>query len=363
MNKRILLVSAALSLAGPAPAQFVADTLQVEGKPRIYHIHAPSGIAPDRPLVFAAHGANQQASYMMNSSKWHQVADRENFVVVYPQGLMHNILGGTMPGWDLLANGEDAKFFLAIIDEMAARYKIDRNRVYESGFSMGGMMGYTLACSHADKFAAIAPVSGFPMGGVGNCNPKRPIPLLHMHGATDDFVPYNRVESEILSTLRTRYNCPAVSADTANYAGNNRLSKKTWAPCDSGSEISFITLSNVAHAYEVPGITQAELAWSFFKRYSLPNAPAAVRPAAGRSEGRITVRDRGGDLLLQSDRAILGARLLDLRGRRVFAWTAGGASRSGLAVPVRGLRGGIYLLEADGGAGVERLKVAVPGGR
>jgi polyhydroxybutyrate depolymerase len=47
---------------------------------------------------------------------------------------------------------------LALIDTIDARYHIDRNSVYVSGFSKGGGVTFALACKYADAFAAIAPV-------------------------------------------------------------------------------------------------------------------------------------------------------------------------------------------------------------
>jgi poly(3-hydroxybutyrate) depolymerase len=60
---------------------------------------------------------------------------------------------------------------------MYNKYGIDRDRVYLSGFSMGGMMTYYAATKIADKIAAYAPVSGFLMGGPDTSS-SRPIPII-----------------------------------------------------------------------------------------------------------------------------------------------------------------------------------------
>ncbi|MBN1308609.1 MAG: dienelactone hydrolase family protein, partial [Chitinispirillaceae bacterium] len=230
---RLLSAMVSLVFVWSAFGQFERATITINGTEREYHIHAPSNLTGNPPLVFAAHGAAQYAKFMMDVSGWDEIADREKLVVVYPQGQIMNVLGAMQPGWDLANNGKDVQFFLAIIDSMAKRYDIDRYRVYETGFSMGGMLGYTLACAAADKFAAIAPCSGFPMGGVRDCAPERNIPILHMHGANDDFVPYSRVRDEILAHFVDRYNCPGSSEITSNYNGVSKLTKETWSPCDS----------------------------------------------------------------------------------------------------------------------------------
>lgn len=48
---------------------------------------------------------------------------------------------------------------LAVIEAVAASQRVDRDRVYLTGFSMGGQGAWNLAVRHADLFAAVAPVA------------------------------------------------------------------------------------------------------------------------------------------------------------------------------------------------------------
>ena len=106
------------------------------------------------------------------------VADTAKFVTVFPEGIDK--------GWDLSGN-RDINFVLALIDEMVEKYDIDPCRVYLSGFSMGGMFTYHAMNKIADRIAAFAPISGYPMGGAtANAN-VRPIPIIHTHGTSDDW--------------------------------------------------------------------------------------------------------------------------------------------------------------------------------
>ena len=65
-----------------------------------------------------------------------------------------------MGTWADMQGTTNFPFFLAVIDTVDARYHIDRNRVYMTGFSQGGMIGFVASCSYANVFAAVAPVSG-----------------------------------------------------------------------------------------------------------------------------------------------------------------------------------------------------------
>ncbi|MEU8566786.1 PHB depolymerase family esterase [Streptomyces pathocidini] len=47
-----------------------------------------------------------------------------------------------------------------LLDEIAAEYRIDPDRVYVTGLSMGGAGTWGLAARYPDRFAAIAPICG-----------------------------------------------------------------------------------------------------------------------------------------------------------------------------------------------------------
>lgn len=157
------------------------STINVNGKNRIIDVYAPNGMGENRPMVISAHGMGQDIAYQKQQSRWDLVADTAKFLVVYPQSD-----GST---WDLGGNGQDIAFIKAIIKEMSSKYKIDLNRVYMSGFSMGGMLTYSVANNMADQIAACAPVSGYPIGDK-TAKPSRPIPIIHTNGDKDDVVHY-----------------------------------------------------------------------------------------------------------------------------------------------------------------------------
>ena len=48
----------------------------------------------------------------------------------------------------------------ALLDDIAAKYKVDRDRVYLSGLSMGGFGTWLLAGYAPERFAAILPICG-----------------------------------------------------------------------------------------------------------------------------------------------------------------------------------------------------------
>lgn len=109
------------------------------------------------PLVFYFHGINCVPLYGAEQSNWHDIADRENFIVVYPapaRGKCWNV-------YDLPTMPSDFAFVLALLEHMKQVHPIDETRVYLSGFSMGGMMSHALAGVYPELFAAAAPNNAF----------------------------------------------------------------------------------------------------------------------------------------------------------------------------------------------------------
>lgn len=103
-------------------------------------------------------------------------------IYVTPQGL-----GGpsSNTGWNN-TNGQDAKFTKAMLAYVESKYCVDTARIFATGFSMGGMMTYDLACELGDLFRAVAPISGMLMSDTASqCAKGRPIALWASHGLSD----------------------------------------------------------------------------------------------------------------------------------------------------------------------------------
>jgi len=140
------------------------------------------------PLLVFLHGAGERGSDL-NRVKAHGPAKLVEqgrdfpFVIVSPQcpeGQWWPILGREV---------------LALIDEMLERYKIDPDRVYLTGLSMGGYGTWAIASAWPERFAAIVPICG---GGRGftAANLKK-VPVWAFHGAKDPVVPLSESQQMV----------------------------------------------------------------------------------------------------------------------------------------------------------------------
>ena len=163
---------------------------------RYYFIYTPENLDSNKsiPVLFALHGYGSSAYRHLSYTNYFEIADSNNFIVIYPQGAITASLSShwNVGGWTSKSTVKDIEFLDRIIDLTKDKIQIDDTRLYSSGMSNGGYMSYSLACNLSDKFAAIASVTGSMTNDTyDECSPSRPVPVLQIHGLIDLVVPYS----------------------------------------------------------------------------------------------------------------------------------------------------------------------------
>ena len=173
-------------------------TLTHDNVNRNYLVYIPDSYDSeiDYPLMFVFHGFGGIATQFINNADMRDLAESNNFIVVYPQGLD---LGGTGSHWncsnpsaDNKSDVDDIGFIENLIDQLIVDYPvIDSKRIYAAGYSNGGFMSYYLACN-SKKFAAIGSVAGTMLDdSYQSCNANFPTAMINIHGTNDFDVPYD----------------------------------------------------------------------------------------------------------------------------------------------------------------------------
>ena len=130
------------------------------------------------PLILFLHGSGERGDDLERVKK-HGVAKVVeqrpdfSFIVVSPQCPAEDWWSG-----DVLA---------ALLDEVEAKYHVDKKRVYLTGLSMGGFGTWNLAMEQPHRFAAIVPVCG--RGNPLLVHRIKHLPIWVFHGAKDKIVP------------------------------------------------------------------------------------------------------------------------------------------------------------------------------
>jgi polyhydroxybutyrate depolymerase len=172
--------------------QTINETMIHDGLTRSYTIYVPASYSPGTPapMVLNFHGYTSNAFQQMFYGDFRAIADTAGFLLVIPDGTL-DATGTTYwnSGWG--GTVDDIGFTSALIDQIAASYSVNLNRVYSTGMSNGGFMSYTLACSLSNRIAAIASVTGsMNVGQDLTCNAQHPTPVMEIHGTADATVPY-----------------------------------------------------------------------------------------------------------------------------------------------------------------------------
>ena len=267
-------VTLLLLLAGLMPAK--ADNITVNGQQRSYNVYAPKNLGENRPLLIFCHGYNQDANWIQNSEfknenvSMEAVCDTAKFVVVFPNGIDR--------AWDI-GGDRDINFIKAIIEKMATQHKIDRNRIYMGGFSMGGMLTYNAINKMADIIAAFVSCSG---PSVVTPNSKtRPVPILHIQGTADNF---GGVQPALNPWIQHN-GCSTTAKVISNYNGFSGAKLHIWGPGKDGVEVRLIELKDKGHwITKEPQVYTGKEIWNFCSRYSLNKTKPSVTitsPKAG----------------------------------------------------------------------------------
>lgn len=257
------------------------------GEARSYRIYIPASYDSSQPvpLVLALHGLGDDASNFQ-AVGFNQIADTANFIAVYPNALPDPLLGSS--GWNTgihpLNTRDDIGFLNAMLDTIMSEYAIDTNRIYSCGFSLGGFMTYRLACESGERFAAVASVAGsLPAPSIANCYSGKPMPVLHIHGTSDQVIPYTFgtlyvVVTNLGADSTTHYwanhnSCDASSVhDSLANTKNDGFTfeKFSYNACSDSSEVILIKVNGMDHNWPSTSndINATKEIWNFFSRHS-----------------------------------------------------------------------------------------------
>ncbi len=257
------------------------------GEARKYLLHIPEGYDPSlsTPLVISIHGFAEWPAHQMNLSHWNELANQENFIVVYPRGSSFPMR------WRTSGLGEsllDVQFISDLIDQLQNEYNIDPQRIYSNGLSNGGGMSFQLACKLSDRIAAFGGVAGAYMVAWENCQTERPVPAIIFHGTADPIVPFEGGPSESFDVpfpnitdwvqqMAERNGCditPEIIPATGEVSGFR------YSDCDQNADVDYYIIDGGGHSW--PGgdplpkwivgqtsddINATQTMWKFFEEH------------------------------------------------------------------------------------------------
>jgi poly(3-hydroxybutyrate) depolymerase len=268
-------------------------TMTVEGVERGYTLVVPGSYDGTRatPLVIGYHGwGGTPESIIGEVQRWGDVAERNGFLLVAPAGLVGSFFGAEGPEWAVLRDeaelarfegrGEyqpdrvyeyfleelaeftvgdrDVEFTEALLNELTVLLDVDWDRIYVTGFSLGGWMASRVACDLGHRIAAVAPtfhslIISQPCEGSG--------PSVASIG---DPAGYDRLAAQALSEWAARNHCDP---------------EPTREPVDDGITVTRYegcAWPALVEMYEYEAESawgaEAQTAWEFFEA-TVPSVP------------------------------------------------------------------------------------------
>jgi polyhydroxybutyrate depolymerase len=294
------------------------------GAARHYRLHVPPAALGGKPLplVLNLHGATQNAMLQELTSSMDTSADRNGYLVAYPDGTRISkvltpdpIAKQAQYGWNagrccglpVTRRVDDVGFLLKMISDIASRTPVDLRRVYVTGMSNGGMMAYAMAAEASNHVAAVSSVSG--QVELPTIHPTRSVPTMEFHSVDDPIALWNGVPNpdprlrlsvvEGVNQWVRADGCNAHAHQSATIVGapdsvsaGETATKVTFTHCRSGSEVVLWRFTGSGHVW--PGsalntgpasswvldgvgrgivlVDANDTMWQFFQRYSLPAA-------------------------------------------------------------------------------------------
>ncbi|AKV02737.1 hypothetical protein AKJ09_09400 [Labilithrix luteola] len=233
------------------------QTVVVDWDPRTYEFY----ISPDYdghtklPLFLVFHG-----DYMTGNEvrSWFQFESGPSFIVAYPNA--HTSWDIDSPAYE----NADLKFVDAMIDDIASKVCIDRNRIFSFGNSNGGFFSNSVGCHRGRRVRGIVSLSGggpttdnpLDYDGSGmfiGCSDSRSTSALMIHGDLDPKI-------SIQSGRNSRDYWLAANKCSTSWDSRTPAPCVSYQGCQTGNIVEWCELSDFGH--EVWPSTQ-EAIWNF----------------------------------------------------------------------------------------------------
>jgi polyhydroxybutyrate depolymerase len=243
----------------PGEHTFLLSDGERDRRVRVFVPSAAAETTAPLALVVALHGAFLDGDRMRDMSGWSDLAEREGFAVVYPEG--RRAPWSIVRTWNardcclhaMYRQVDDVGYLLRVTDRVGALVPIDGARVYAAGFSNGAMMAHRLGIEAPERFAAVGAVAG----SYGYEPPALELPVAVMMVAmrNDRRVPYDGL-AEPLAGFRASLPMPAMAEAWARALGAALVAEATDQHGNTTRDygeglraVRFVTLGSGDHSW------------------------------------------------------------------------------------------------------------------
>jgi len=150
-----------------------------------YRLYIPAGAKGALPVVVMLHGCQQTPESLALGTRMNALAEREGFIVAYPQQPLRRSVHRCWQWFDLGAGqgGREAQALALLVDELSSRPDVRTGEIYLAGLSAGAAMAALVALRYPDKIAAVGLHSGVVIGAADS--PRAGLKAMRQGSATD----------------------------------------------------------------------------------------------------------------------------------------------------------------------------------
>lgn len=238
-----------------------------------------------KPLVVVLHGCSQSAETIALQSGWGNLAETNNFYVLYPQQKIlnnPNLCFNWFNSNDISKDQGEAYSIKNMILHVTDSLNIDKESIYLYGVSAGAAMAVALMALYPDLFKAGASIAGAPFGSANDfidalkvmidgfdktpeewaklatdehdqLQIKYP-KLVIVHGSKDMIVNISNAY-ELIKQWTALHHIDTISdIDIEKFEGNSNVQKLVYQSQNKQNIITFYKINHLGHAIAVdPG--------------------------------------------------------------------------------------------------------------
>lgn len=153
--------------------------IEEDGSSAEYLLAVPPGADRSRPLplLVSMHGTGGRGEDCLRL--WRDLASEAGFLLACPTATVFR-----EKGWG--SSPIERSQILSLVADVGHRCRVDSDRIYLGGWSMGGHGSFDLGVHHPDRFAALNPAIGsLARGLLGLVENLKPVPIFLVSGALD----------------------------------------------------------------------------------------------------------------------------------------------------------------------------------
>jgi poly(hydroxyalkanoate) depolymerase family esterase len=170
----LLIAMGAIALSSPASAASLVEVTAFGDNPggARMHIYVPDNRPASPGIVVAMHGCGGSGPGFYSGSQFASLADQYGFIVIYPTATQQAGFGNCFDVWSDASKrrggGSDPVSIISMVNYAVQRYNGDRQRIFATGSSSGGMATQALLALYPDVFKAGAAFMGVPFNCFAN---------------------------------------------------------------------------------------------------------------------------------------------------------------------------------------------------